>query len=34
VIENDRFGHEVVSAGVRMLQMALPGLEIVPAEAG
>jgi homoisocitrate dehydrogenase len=34
VIEGDGIGHEVVPEAVRVLQAALPGLEIVPAEAG
>ena len=34
VIEGDGIGHEVVPQAVRVLQAVLPGLEIVPAEAG
>ena len=34
VIEGDGIGHEVVPEAVRVLQAALPRLEIVPAEAG
>ncbi len=34
VIEGDGIGHEVIPEAVRVLQAALPGLEIVPAEAG
>ena len=34
VIEGDGIGREVIPAAVRVLQAALPGLEVTPAEAG